>query len=436
MKKCWVLSVFSVVFSLLLGLLPANSVHAENVFASSISGRADKGWFGLANALSASNNDYVYMSDWIDTDTLVNFDPHQTWGLKRIVAVAGINITQDMIHDNKLTFQGAVRIGFHVQSNHELYENLPSSFRLFDGNSFKIGIDKNFGVFDADTRVTSANCSRYAGSTKPLNYANFSCEINFTASYSYWDTPGAYNLNWYLNGNNNTNGGIGSQWGGFSGIGASSISYINTANMTTATNSYAIDFVDPSSSTTPSDSPDYTQKLDQLASQNNTMIGQNNQIIDGIGQMKDQMHEDNQAMLDEQKKQTEAINETKDFITDTSEPDSSDIATSDSLPSVGLLPPGPVDSILLLPVNIMNSILSSLGGSCSPIVAPLPFVGENITFPCFGDTIYNGDFAPLANIIGVVASAFILYGYLKHLYKKVDRATSLETNDEDEWGVL
>lgn len=137
-----------------------------------------------------------------------------------------------------------------------------------------------------------------------------------------------------------------------------------------------------------------------------------------------------------QKQQAENTEKIKDFITDTKEPDAGDIATSDSLPSVGLLPPGPLDSILLLPLNIMNSILSSLGGSCTPITAPLPFVDQNLTFPCFGDTIYTGDFAPLANIVGGVASAFILYGYFKHLYKKVDRAVSLETSEEDEWGVL
>lgn len=158
--------------------------------------------------------------------------------------------------------------------------------------------------------------------------------------------------------------------------------------------------------------------LGTIAGQNSQIINQNNQIID------------------QNNKQNDILQGTHDFITDSSTPNPGDIATSDSLPSVGMLPPGPLDSILLLPLNIMNSITSSLGGSCTPIVAPLPFVGKNIEFPCFGDTIYKGEFAPLSNLVGVVASAFILYGYLKHLYKKVDRATSLESNDEDEWGVL
>lgn len=150
-----------------------------------------------------------------------------------------------------------------------------------------------------------------------------------------------------------------------------------------------------------------------------------------------QLKEENAKQLAESQKQTEIMSKTSDFVTDTSTPDASDIANADTLPSVGLLPAGPIDSLLLLPLNIMNSITSSLGGTCSPVIAPLPFSsGQNITFPCFGDTIYKGDFSILANLIGPVGAAFILYSYFKHLYKKVDRATSLETSDEDEWGIL
>lgn len=150
----------------------------------------------------------------------------------------------------------------------------------------------------------------------------------------------------------------------------------------------------------------------------------------------DQAHKDSQAQLEESKKQTSVMEETKDFITDDSTPNASDIANSDTLPSVGLLPAGPLDSLLLLPLNIMNSIFSSLGGSCSPVVAPLPYVDQDVTFPCFGDTIYRGEFAPLGVLIGSVGSALILFYYFKRLYKKVDRATSLEITDEDEWGIL
>ena len=153
----------------------------------------------------------------------------------------------------------------------------------------------------------------------------------------------------------------------------------------------------------------------------------NNSQTNGL--LKDQLEED--------KKQTSIMEETKDFITDDSTPEASDIANADSLPSVGLLPSGPLDSLLLLPLNVMNSILSSLGDNCDPVVAPVPWSGgQNITFPCFSDTIYTGDFALVGTLVGGVGSALILFYYFKHLYKKVDRATSLETTDDDEWGIL
>lgn len=164
----------------------------------------------------------------------------------------------------------------------------------------------------------------------------------------------------------------------------------------------------------------------------------NSGVISAINNQTETQHQDAQAQLEESQKQTQAMEDTKDYITSDERPEASDIANSDSLPSVGLLPAGPLDSLLLLPVNILNSIVSSFGGNCSPVVAPIPFVGdgEEVTFPCFGDTIYKGSFSVLATLFGSVASGFILYSYFKHLYKKVDRAVSLETTDEDEWGIL
>lgn len=161
-----------------------------------------------------------------------------------------------------------------------------------------------------------------------------------------------------------------------------------------------------------------------------------NNLKDLQQQASQQAHSDAEAQLEESKKQTEAINETKDFVTNTETPEAGDIANEGSLPSVGLLPSGPLDSILTLPLNIANSILNSLGGNCTPIVAPLPYVDQNLTFPCMGETIYRGDFAPLEFLIGGPIAAVMLFYYFKHLYKKVDRAVSLESTDEDEWGIL
>lgn len=132
----------------------------------------------------------------------------------------------------------------------------------------------------------------------------------------------------------------------------------------------------------------------------------------------------------------DSVSETKDFVTDTSVPTSDSIASSESVPGVGLLPAGPLDNLLLLPLNIMNMLVSSLGGTCSPITADIPYFGNKLQLMCMTDIFYTGSLAPLGTLIGVIGGAVILLYYFKHLYKKVERAMSLETTDEDEWGII
>lgn len=181
---------------------------------------------------------------------------------------------------------------------------------------------------------------------------------------------------------------------------------------------------------------DNSDIIDAVDSASQAQVNATNANTTAVNNAASQAHSDAQSALAEQQKANEIAEEQKNFVTDTSTPEAGDIVNFNSLPSVGLLPAGPLDSILLLPVNLLNSIIQSFGGTCSPIVALLPFVDEDVTFPCMTDTLYSGALAPVGVFIGGVASAFILYGYFKHLYKKVDRAVSLETTDEDEWGIL
>lgn len=100
----------------------------------------------------------------------------------------------------------------------------------------------------------------------------------------------------------------------------------------------------------------------------------------------------------------------------------------------GLLPPGPVDSLLNIPFYYTNKVITSLGQSCEPWTFNFVF-NKPFTMPCF-DTFYE-EFPPsIIVFLEVIPCAFILISYFKHLYKKVDRATSLNTSSDDEWGVL
>lgn len=141
----------------------------------------------------------------------------------------------------------------------------------------------------------------------------------------------------------------------------------------------------------------------------------------------------NQAQTNERLDEAnKGISETKDFITSDEEANS-DISVLGNVQ--GIFPPGPVDSLLNIPFEFLSILSSSFSGTCKPV--SISFVYDmNFTIPCFSEVFYSNvpDFLML--FIDLVPSAFILITYFKHLYKKVDRAVNLETNSDDEWGVL
>ena len=135
------------------------------------------------------------------------------------------------------------------------------------------------------------------------------------------------------------------------------------------------------------------------------------------------------------KDQTQTQKDTNDFLKDDTAPDN-DISSLGNVQ--GIFPPGPVDSLLNIPFNLLSSVVSSFAGQCKPI--SMKTMGSNTwTFPCFNEMIYGssgiiGSNAFIINLVSLVPAAFILIKYFKHLYKKVDRATSMQSNSDDEWG--
>lgn len=155
--------------------------------------------------------------------------------------------------------------------------------------------------------------------------------------------------------------------------------------------------------------------LGDITNQNNTMINQNQTIIN-------QNTQTNQNLKD--------INDTLNDDT----PPSADISALGNVQ--GLLPPGPVDSLLNIPTQFLSVVTSSLGGQCKPLSGKWVY-DQSLTFPCFNEIIWD-DFEDdtLLKFLELIPCAFILVKYFKHLYKKVDRATSMNSNSDDEWGVI
>ena len=118
-------------------------------------------------------------------------------------------------------------------------------------------------------------------------------------------------------------------------------------------------------------------------------------------------------------------------LTDSSSPDTSGLENS-----AGWLPAGPLDSILNLPLTMLNSLTNSLGKTCAPLNLTLPYVNKNIQIPCLS-TIFaqitgvNG----LWTWVGTIASILILYNYLLNLYAWVDKVLTLRAEFDEAMGA-
>ena len=144
----------------------------------------------------------------------------------------------------------------------------------------------------------------------------------------------------------------------------------------------------------------------------------------------------NQILYDSQNQNSQnindSINQVNDTITDETPPNLSGLSNS-----AGWLPAGPVDSILNLPLSLLNNLSSNLSNQCQPVVLPVPFVNTDITLPCIMTIYEQIGITTWVNLVGTIASAFILLSYLIRLYKWVDDTlTFRENNYLDNWGGI
>lgn len=102
--------------------------------------------------------------------------------------------------------------------------------------------------------------------------------------------------------------------------------------------------------------------------------------------------------------------------------------------SAGWLPPGPVDSILNLPLSLFNNLSSALSNTCQPVQATLPFINTAITLPCISSLYEQIGIQSFLNWVGVVVGCIILYNYFIALYKWVDDTLTFRENTMPDWG--
>lgn len=127
----------------------------------------------------------------------------------------------------------------------------------------------------------------------------------------------------------------------------------------------------------------------------------------------------------------DAIGNLSGDIMDETPPDLDGLADS-----AGWLPPGPVDSLINLPLTMLQNLSNALGSTCEPVTLTLPFVHEDIQLPCLV-SVYNkmGELPVWLNTIGTIASGFILFGYFLNLYDWVYNRIKMKDNARaKDWG--
>lgn len=139
----------------------------------------------------------------------------------------------------------------------------------------------------------------------------------------------------------------------------------------------------------------------------------------------------NQEIVDAVKETNQKLDELNQNITSSDVPNKNELSTK--LDTTGWLKPGPVDSIINMPLNLINNLLSSLNNNtCSELVIDIPYLkNKQLIIPCISTLYEKMGLSSLFNSIGVVASAFILFRYLVGFYKWVDDTLSFR---EQNWG--
>ena len=151
----------------------------------------------------------------------------------------------------------------------------------------------------------------------------------------------------------------------------------------------------------------YNNGVDQT-----TIINQNGQIIDNTNSTNQKLDDLNKNLTDESSPNLNGLEN-----------------------SAGWLKPGPVDSILNLPLSLLNNLTSNLSKTCTPVDLPLPYVNKSLQLPCI-NSIYNqiNGLNVFINSIAVIASAFIIYEYLRKLYIRIDKILNFDTSND--WGGI
>ena len=155
-----------------------------------------------------------------------------------------------------------------------------------------------------------------------------------------------------------------------------------------------------------------------------------NDILNSIksdNSINQQIKENTEKQLEEQKKQLEEQKKTNETLKDDNIDKAQDSAggffndfTTDTH---GLT------AVITAPLSLISNITSA---SCSPLVIPLPYVDKDLTLPCIG-TIYSSFFGSFLSIYQMITFGIVAYWVLVRIFNLVK---DFKNPDHDEIEVL
>lgn len=171
--------------------------------------------------------------------------------------------------------------------------------------------------------------------------------------------------------------------------------------------------------------------LHEIINQNSTLRQELNSIQSSSEETNSKLDETNEELGNINSNITDSTDKITDSITSTDGP--TNIGALDN--SAGWLPAGPVDSILNLPLSLLNSLLTAVSSTCQPLKITFPFVDFSYELPCIS-SIYAriSGLNAIIDLIGYTVGVLILYYYFKHLYNWIDNKITMQ-NDND-WGGI
>ena len=155
-----------------------------------------------------------------------------------------------------------------------------------------------------------------------------------------------------------------------------------------------------------------------------------NDILNSIksdSSINQQIKENTEKQLEEQKKQLEEQKKTNETLKDDNIDNAQDSAGgffSDFTTDLHGL-----TAVVTAPLSLISSITSS---SCSPLVIPLPYVDKDLTLPCMG-AIYSNYFGSFLSIYQIITFGIVAYWVLVRIFNLVK---DFKNPDHDQIEVL